>query len=75
MRAAIRACVVIAVPIFEGDDLVAFAIYGLHRDGTKLDPDECDTLEALCDTAAQAYIQVENLRLRALVERPLPAIT
>jgi hypothetical protein len=65
----------VAVPMFEGDQLAAFTIYGLHRDGTKLDPDECETLEALCDTAAQAYIRVENLRLRALVERPLPAAT
>ncbi|HVA29089.1 MAG TPA: GAF domain-containing protein, partial [Candidatus Baltobacteraceae bacterium] len=61
----------VAVPIVEGDELSAFMIYGLHRDGTKLDPDECQTLEALCDTAAQAYVRVENLRLRAMVERPL----
>jgi len=65
----------VAVPIFEGDELRGFAIYGLHRDGTKLDPDECETLEALCETAAQAYVRVENLRLRALVDRPLPAAT
>jgi hypothetical protein len=65
----------VAVPIFEGDQLAAFTIYGLHRDGTKLDPDECETLEALCDTAAQAYIRVENLQLRASLERPLPATT
>lgn len=65
----------VAVPIFEGDDLGAFTIYGLHRDGTKLDPDECDTLEALCDTAAQAYVRVENLQLRALADRPLSVAT
>ena len=28
----------IAVPIFEGDDLRGSALYGLPRDGTKLDP-------------------------------------
>ena len=65
----------VAVPIFEGDELYAFAIYGLHRDGTKLDPDERDTLETLCDTAAQAYIRVENLQLRALVKGPSAAAT
>lgn len=65
----------VAVPILEGDELSAFTIYGLHRDGTKLDPDECETLEALCDTAAQAYVRVENLKLRALVERSLPLTT
>jgi hypothetical protein len=65
----------VAVPIFEGDELAAFTVYGLHRDGTKLDPDECETLEALCDTAAQAYVRVENLKLRALLGRPLSAAT
>ena len=72
---AAGASTAVAVPIFEGDDLSGFTVYGLHRDGTKLDPDECDTLEALCDTAAQAYVRVENLRLRALVEGPLPLAT
>ncbi|HTX56279.1 MAG TPA: GAF domain-containing protein, partial [Candidatus Acidoferrales bacterium] len=65
----------VAVPIFEGDELSGFAIYGLHRDGTKLDPDERELLEALCDSAAQAYVRVENLRLRALVESTVPLAT
>jgi hypothetical protein len=56
-----------AVPIFEGDDLRGFALYGLHRDGTKLDPDEVDVLETLCQTAAQAYVRIENLRMRELL--------
>lgn len=57
----------IAVPIFEGDDLRGFALYGLHRDGTRLDPDEVDVLEMLCETAAQAYVRIENLRMRQLL--------
>jgi hypothetical protein len=57
----------IGVPIFEGDDLRGFALYGLHRDGTRLDPDEVDVLEALCQTAAQAYVRIENLRMRQLI--------
>jgi hypothetical protein len=57
----------IAVPIFEGDDLRGFALYGLHRDGTKLDPDEVDVLETLCQTAAQAYVRIENLHMRQLL--------
>lgn len=28
----------VAIPIFQGDELAAFAVYGIHRDGTKLDP-------------------------------------
>jgi hypothetical protein len=57
----------IAVPIFEGDDLRGFALYGLHRDGTKLDPDEVGVLETLCATAAQAYVRIENLEMRQLL--------
>jgi hypothetical protein len=57
----------IAVPIFEGDDLRGFALYGLHRDGTSLDPDEVDVLETLCQTAAQAYVRIDNLRMRELL--------
>jgi hypothetical protein len=56
-----------AIPIFEGDDLRGFALYGLHRDGTKLDPDEVDVLEHLCQTAAQAYVRIENLQMRQLL--------
>jgi hypothetical protein len=63
----------VAIPIFRGDDLFAFAVYGLHRDGTQLDPDELDILERLCETAAQAYMRIENVRYHALLERPLPA--
>jgi hypothetical protein len=62
----------VAIPIFQGDELTAFAVYGIHRDGTKLDPDEIETLEHLCDTAAQAYVRIELLRYRAL-SQPLPA--
>ena len=57
----------IAIPIFEGDDLRGFVLYGLHRDGTNLDPDEQEVLETLCQTAAQAYVRVENVELRALL--------
>lgn len=52
----------VAVPIFRGDELLAFALYGLHRDGTQLDPDEVDALEHLCESAAQAYVMVELKR-------------
>jgi hypothetical protein len=54
----------IAIPLFQGDDLVAFAVYGIHRDGTRLDPDEIETLERLCDVAAQAYTGIELARYR-----------
>lgn len=62
----------IAIPIFQGDELTAFAIYGIHRDGTKLDPDEVETLEHMCEMGAQAYVRIELLRYRA-ISQPLPA--
>jgi hypothetical protein len=58
----------LAIPIFNGDELVAFTLYGLHRDGTRLDPDEIAVLEALAESAGQAYVRVENRTLRARLE-------
>lgn len=52
----------VAIPIFRGDELFAFALYGYHRDGTRLDPDELDALERLCEAAAQAYVMLELKR-------------
>jgi len=63
----------IAIPVFVADDLTAFAVYGIHHSGAKLDPDEVATLERLCESATQAYIRIENLRYRSLTERALPA--
>lgn len=60
----------VVIPIFQGDELTAFALFGLHRDGTRLDPDEIVTLERLCEAGAQAYTRVENLRYRALARKP-----
>jgi hypothetical protein len=44
-------------------------LYGVHRDGTTLDPDEASVLQALAESASQAYILVENSRLRALTTK------
>jgi GAF domain-containing protein len=63
----------LAIPIFQGDELTGFVVYGIHRDGTRLDPDEIETLEHLCETAAQAYVRIELLRYRAL-ESSSPAL-
>ncbi len=54
----------IAIPIFQSNDLTGFALYGLHHDGTRLDPDEEHVLERLCETGAQAYTAVELARYR-----------
>jgi predicted GNAT superfamily acetyltransferase len=55
----------IAIPIHQGPEMTAFAIYGIHHDGTALDPDELETLERLCDAASQAYTYIEVSRYRA----------
>lgn len=62
----------LAIPRFEGDDLSGFAVFGIHRAGTKLDPDEVETLEHLCEVACQAYVRIQNVRYRTL-QAPLPA--
>lgn len=62
----------VAIPIFQGSALTGFALYGTHRDGTSLDPDEVETLEHLCEAAAQAYTLIENSRYRSLLQ-PAPA--
>jgi len=62
----------IAIPIFQGNALTGFALYGTHRDGTSLDPDEVETLEHLCEAAAQAYTLIENARYRSALQ-PAPA--
>ncbi len=53
---------VVAIPILRGGELFAFALYGLHQDGTQLDPDELEVLEYLCSAAAQAYMAVQLRR-------------
>jgi hypothetical protein len=63
----------VAIPIFNGDELAGFTSYGVHRDGTRLDPDEVAVLEALAESASQAYVRVENSRLRALVGSKMQA--
>lgn len=62
----------LAIPLFQGNQLTAFTLYGIHRSGTKLDPDEVETLERLCDAAAQAYTGLEIARYQRL-EHATPA--
>lgn len=67
----------VAIPIFQGNRLTGFALYATHRDGTKLDPDEIESLERLCIAAAQAYTGIELERFqRALAPlAPLPSLS
>lgn len=65
----------VAIPIFARNRLTAFALYGLHRDGTRLDPDEIGILEHMCEAAAQAYTSVELARYEGLAPSPLAVET
>ncbi len=64
----------VAIPVLCDDELFGFAVYGLHRDGTQLDPDEIESLEHLCEMAAQAYTVVELRRYRGRVSVVVPAL-
>jgi hypothetical protein len=58
-----QACV--AIPIHQGPEMTGFIVYGIHRDGTALDPDELQTLEHFCESAARALTYIEVRRYRA----------
>jgi len=57
---------VIAVPIVFRGSLDAIVLYGAHRSGEDLDPEEIDSLDALARAAAAAYdhLDAESTRLR-----------
>ena len=56
---------VIAIPVTVRHELVAFALYGSHRNGAQIDPEEVRLLEELSREAARAYDHVEAVRIRA----------
>jgi hypothetical protein len=45
----------VAVPLFARNDLRGIALYGRHRNGTAIDPEERKLLHRLCEAAAVAY--------------------
>jgi K+-sensing histidine kinase KdpD len=45
----------IAVPLFARNDLLGIALYGRHRNGTAIDPEERRLLYRLCEAAAVAF--------------------
>ncbi len=55
---------VLAVPVISRNEVLAFTLYGLHADGTQLDPDEVRLLDRLARAAASAYDHVEVAALR-----------
>lgn len=56
---------VVAVPVSIRHELVSFTLYGAHKNGAQLDPDEVRLLEELAREASRAYDHVEAVRTRA----------
>ncbi|HTA40358.1 MAG TPA: hypothetical protein VK760_14840 [Candidatus Acidoferrales bacterium] len=56
---------VLAVPVMVRHELVSFTLYGAHRNGAQLDPEEVELLEELANEASRSYDHVEAVRVRA----------
>ncbi len=54
----------IAMPLFSRNHLLGMALYGRHRNGSAIDPEERNLLYRLCEAAAVAYEAVELSRAR-----------
>lgn len=56
-----------AVPIVLRRQLIGIGLFGAHRSGNALDPDEIDLIATLARAAAQAYERLEAQELRRLL--------
>lgn len=59
----------LAIPISFGHDLEAIAIYGAHRGGEDLDPDEQRILHRLAPNAALAYDRIAEREMEETIAR------
>jgi hypothetical protein len=59
---------VLAMPIMLRDELVTIVLYGPHRNGADIDPDEVRSLVRLGESAGAAYDHIEARILRDRVE-------
>ncbi len=55
---------VIAIPVAVRHELVSFTLYGAHKNGAQLDPDELELLCLLSDEASRAYDHIDAVRTR-----------
>jgi hypothetical protein len=55
---------VLAVPVTVRHELVSFVLYGPHRNGSQLDPEEVDLLDELASEASRVYDHIEAVRMR-----------
>jgi hypothetical protein len=58
----------LAMPVLLRDQIVAIALYGPHRTGADIDPDEQKSLVPLVERAGAAYDHIDAEALRAKVE-------
>ena len=59
---------VLAMPLLLRDQIVGIALYGPHRNGADIDPDEQKSLTPLLERAGAAYDHIDAQALRAKVE-------
>ena len=55
---------VLAIPVTVRHELVSFTLYGAHRNGAQLDPEEVKLLEELAREASRSYDHIEAVRAR-----------
>jgi hypothetical protein len=68
-RASELGVFVLAVPVLVRHELNGFTLYGAHRNGAQIDPDEVRIFEELAIEAARAYDHVEAVRTRERMEQ------
>ncbi|HZV77803.1 MAG TPA: hypothetical protein VFF63_08615 [Candidatus Babeliales bacterium] len=59
---------VLAMPVLLRDQLAAIVLYGPHRNGTDIDPDEARAVSLLVERAGAAYDHIEARTLREKVD-------
>ncbi len=59
---------VLATPVLLRDELLTIVLYGPHRNGADIDPDEVRSIVKLAESAGATYDHIEARMLRAEVE-------
>jgi hypothetical protein len=60
---------VLATPVLLRDELASIVVYGPHRNGADIDPDEVRSLMRLVESAGATYDHIEARTLRARIEK------
>jgi hypothetical protein len=65
----------LAIPVTVRHELVSFTLYGAHKNGSQIDPEEVALLEELAREAARAYDHIEAVRVRERYARVIATAT